>query len=198
MDKEKEVLVFIFDGYADWEPAFVCPELNSPETQYIVKTIGLDTMPKVSMGGFRVMPDYSITDCPQDFSLLILPGGYAWLEQKNNAVLPVIDYAVKHQIPVGAICNAANFMAENGYLDSIAHTGNTLDFMKANAPHYKGENHFQEKQAVCDSWVITANGTGALEFGKEILTLLEAKSQKSIVDWYNLNKSGFYPIGQIE
>lgn len=190
---KREVLVFIFDGYADWEPAFVCSELNAPETQYTVKTISLDPSPKVSMGGFRVMPDYSVADYPKDFALLILAGGYAWLEQKNNAVLPVVEYAVKHQIPVGAICNAANFMAENGYLDSINHTGNTLDFMKATSPHYQGEKYFQEKQAICDSMIITANGTGALEFGREILTLLKVKSQKDVEDWYSQNKSGFYP-----
>lgn len=189
---KQEILVFIFDGYADWEPAFVCPELNSPETQYAVKTISLDTSPKISMGGFRVIPDYSVTDYPRDFGLLILAGGYAWLEQKNNAVLPVVEYAIKHQIPVGAICNAANFMAENGYLDNIKHTGNTLDFMKKAAPHYHGEKHFQEKQAISDSMIITANGTGALEFSKEILTLLKVKPQKDVLDWYNQNKSGFY------
>lgn len=189
----QELLVFIFDGYADWEPAFVCAELNSPETQYTVKTISLDLSPKVSMGGVRVIPDYSVTDYPRDFALLILTGGYAWLEQKNNAVLPVVEYAVKHQIPVGAICNAANFMAENGFLDSINHTGNTLDFMKATSPHYQGEKYFQEKQAICDSMIITANGTGTLEFSREILTLLKVKSQKDVEDWYSQNKSGFYP-----
>ena len=49
----KQILVFIFDGYADWEPAYVCAQLNAPGTGYAVKTIGLDRAPKVSMGGFR-------------------------------------------------------------------------------------------------------------------------------------------------
>ena len=26
---KKEVLVFIFDGYADWESAYICSELNA-------------------------------------------------------------------------------------------------------------------------------------------------------------------------
>ena len=41
--------------------------------------------------------------------------------------------------------------------------------------------------------IITANGTGALEFSREILTLLKVKSQKDVEDWYSQNKSGFYP-----
>ena len=35
---KKEILVFIFDGYADWEPAYVCAELNSSDTDYVVRT----------------------------------------------------------------------------------------------------------------------------------------------------------------
>ena len=35
---KKEILVFIFNGYADWEPAYVCAELNSSDTDYIVRT----------------------------------------------------------------------------------------------------------------------------------------------------------------
>ncbi len=189
---KKQVLIFIFDSYADWEPAYLSSELNSTETEYVVKTISLDKEPKVSMGGFRVLPDYSVDDFPRDFRLLVLSGGLAWMEQKNNAVLPLVDYAVKHHIPVGAICNAANFMAENGYLDNIKHSGNTLEFMKSQAPHYKGEKHFIERQAVCDANIITSNGSGVLEFTREILSLLKAKPETKILEWYHLNKIGFY------
>ncbi|VBB09038.1 dj-1/pfpi [Lucifera butyrica] len=189
---KKAVLVFIFDGYADWESAYVCSELNAPETGYAIKTLSLDKEPKTSMGGFRVLPDYSVADFPADFGMLILIGGYAWMKQLNNAVLPVVEYAIKRGIPVGAICNAANFMAENGYLNQIRHSGNTLEFMQDQAPHYRGNQHFVEEQAVCDSNVVTANGTASLEFAKEILLLLKAKPETTILEWYNANKSGFY------
>lgn len=189
---KKEVLVFIFDGYADWESAYVCAELNAPETGYVIKTLSLDKDSKISMGGFRVLPDYSVADFPANFSALILLGGFAWMKQMNNAVLPVVDYAIKRHIPVGAICNAANFMAENGFLNQIRHSGNTVEFMKSQAPHYKGEKHFVEKQAVCDSNVVTANGSAPLEFAKEILLLVKAKPEAAILEWYNLHKLGYY------
>lgn len=191
---KKEVLVFIFNGYADWESAYVCAELNMPETGYTVKTIGLNREPKTSMGGFRVLPDYSVDDFPSDFSMLILPGGYAWMEQLNNAVLPTVQYAAKKQIPVGAICNAVNFMAENGFLDKIRHSGNTLEFMEQQAPHYQGKPNFLPKQAVCDSGIVTANGSAALEFAKEILLLLKVKPEYDVIKWYNENRHGLYPV----
>lgn len=172
---KKEILVFIFNGYADWEPAYVCAELNSSDTDYIVRTISLDKNPKVSMGGFHVLPDYSIADYPVNFSLLILAGGKAWAEQKNNEVLPLVEYAVSNHIPVGAICNAVNFMAENGFLNEIKHSGNTLEFMKSQAPHYKGDKNFLEEQAVCDANIITANGSGTLEFAKKNINVAKRK-----------------------
>ena len=134
----KQILVFIFDGYADWEPAYVCAQLNAPGTGYAVKTIGLDRAPKVSMGGFRVTPAFTVADYPR-------------------------DELVRCHIPVAAICNAVNFLAENGFLDQRRHTGNTLPFLKSQAPHYKGEAYFVEAEAVCDNGILTANGFGALE-----------------------------------
>lgn len=181
---KKEVLVFIFDGYADWESAYICSELNGSETDYIVKTLSLDKEPKISMGGFRIIPDYSVSDYPKNFEMLLLIGGHAWMEHKNNDIQPVVEYAIKHHIPVAAICNAANFMAENGYLDNIRHSGNTLTYMKSQAPHYKGDCNFIEKQAVCDSDIITANGTASLEFAKEIMLYLNVKPIEKINEWY--------------
>ena len=77
-------------------------------------------------------------------------------------------------------------------MNEIKHSGNTLEFMKSQAPHYKGDKNFLEEQAVCDANIVTANGSGTLEFAREILTLLNAKSEQTITDWYNLNKFGFY------
>ena len=191
---KKEILVLIFDGYADWESAYICSELNGAETDYIVKTISIDKEPKVSMGGFRIIPDYSVIDHPKNFEMLLLIGGYAWSEQKNNAIKPVVEHAVQNHIPVAAICNATNFMAEDGYLDNIKHSGNILEYMKSQAPHYNGDSNFIERQAVCDSGIITANGTAALEFAKEIMLYLNVKTVEEIDEWYRFKKLGFYQI----
>jgi putative intracellular protease/amidase len=191
---KKEILVFIFDGYADWESAYICSELNESENNYIVKTLSLNKEPKISMGGFRIIPDYSVSDYPKNFEILLLIGGHAWIEQKNNSIQPVIDYAIKHHIPVAAICNAVNFMADNGYLDNIIHSGNTLEYIKSQAPHYKGYINFVEKQAVCDSGIITANGTASLEFAREIMLYLNVNPVEKIYEWYKFNKLGLYQI----
>lgn len=189
---KKEILVFIFDGYADWESAYICSELNKQETDYIIKTISLDKGIKTSMGGFKVKPDYTIEDYPKDFSMLLLNGGSAWLEGKNNLVNLLVKYAFDNNILIASICAATVFMGENGYLDKVKHTSNTLDALKEFAPNYKGEKNYIEKQAVSDGNIITANGTASLEFAKEIMISLKSNSLEEINKWYKFNKSGFY------
>ena len=188
---KKEILVFIFDGFADWECAYVCPELRG--AGFTVKTVAKDREFCTSMGGLRVVPDYTVDDFPADFSLLLLPGGNTWLDQGNRAILPVAEHAMSRGIPVAAICNACNFLAECGYLDHIRHTGNTAAFIKSQSPHYEGAALYQDVQAICDSHVVTANGTSALEFTREILLLLAARPKEEIDNWYWLQKNGYYP-----
>lgn len=190
MDK-KEVLVFIFDGYADWESAYVCAELSTA-SDYVVKTVGVDKTPKTSMGGFRVIPDYTVEDFPAAFSMLILVGGMAWLGHSNDPASSLVDYAVRNGIPLAAICNAVHFLADKGCLDKVRHSGNTAAFLKSTASHYHGESYFVEEQAVCDQNIITANGTGALEFAAKIFALLGAKDDKAIAEWYQMHKQGYY------
>lgn len=188
---KNEVLVFIFDGYADWEGAYICPELNSDETDYIVKAISFDKNPIHSMGSFSVVPDYSLEDCPKDFKALILLGGNAWSDHKNDNIKPIVDYAIENSILVAAICGATIFMADNNYINDIKHTSNTVDYLIANCPNYKGKDNYINNQAVTDKNIITANGTATLEFTREILLYLKAKSEYDINRWYEFHKKGF-------
>lgn len=189
---KKEVLVYIFNGFADWESAYVCAELNAVDSPYIVKTIGLSDEPVVSMGGITALPNYTLENYPKDFAALLLIGGVTWSEGKNDGIKPVVHHAKAHGIPIGAICNAVNFLANLGYLDLIQHSGNTAAYMKTQAPNYHGETYFQEKKAVCDDNIITANGTATLEFAREVLHCLSAKPQDKLEEWYQMHKLGYY------
>lgn len=43
------------------------------------------------------------------FEMLLLIGGNAWMEEKNNDIKPIVDYAFENNIPVAAICGATFF-----------------------------------------------------------------------------------------
>lgn len=193
---KKTVLVYVFDDFADWEGSYVCAELNQTDA-FSVKTVALDRTPKHSMGGLAVLPDYALDDVPESFVALLLIGGNAWLDPDSgiDAVEPIIDRALAQGALVGGICNAATFLAEHGFLDNRTHTGNTLEHMQQCAPHYCGAEHFVEAQAVTDRGVVTANGSAALEFAREVLRELNAKDDPDA--WYLLHRDGFYPVKSV-
>lgn len=75
----QKVLFVVLEQYADWEAAAIAAALNEEpeqgEKKYEVKTVSLDGEPVTSIGGFKVLPDYSLDTAPDDFAGLILIGG---------------------------------------------------------------------------------------------------------------------------
>ena len=83
-------------------------------------------------------------------------------------------------------------MASNGLLNSVRHTGNTVEMLKQwGGANYTGEELYEERQAVRDGNVVTANGTGQLEFTRECLLALSADTPEAIEASYKFNKEGF-------
>ncbi|MBD1371431.1 glutamine amidotransferase [Hazenella sp. IB182357] len=189
----KKVFVFITDGFADWEASYVTAELNKPETGFQVQTIAIDKEPKVSMGGLTVLPDYSLQDFSFElkFAILIIPGGTGWREPKNHQAEKLVKYCFEQGIPVAAICDATTFLGDHGFLDHYAHTGNSLPYLKEGAPNYRGDEKYVAAQSVLDGGLITANGSGAIEFSRDILHKLGVLEGKDLEEWYDLFKKGF-------
>lgn len=182
----KKVLVFIPDGFADWEASYVNAELNKPGTGFQVQTIAIDKNPKVSMGGLNVLPDYSLQDFSfkLEFIMLIIPGGTGWREKKNHQVEKLVSFCFEDNIPVAAICDATTFLGNYGFLDQHKHTDNSLPYLKEGAPNYRGDEKYIDEQSVSDGCLITANGSGALEFSRDILNKLDVLKGKGLEEWF--------------
>ena len=65
INNEKRILFVLLKDFADWEGAYIAPNLNlgvepGSESKYIVKTVSVRKEPVVSIGGFKVLPDYGI------------------------------------------------------------------------------------------------------------------------------------------
>ncbi|WP_134682763.1 type 1 glutamine amidotransferase family protein [Brevibacillus migulae] len=189
----KEVLIFVTDGFADWEASYVSAELNKPESGYQVKTIAIDAGPKKSMGGLTVLPDYVLEGYAvhDQLAMLILPGGTGWGEEKNQQAKKLVAQCVAHSVPVAAICDATTFLGRHGFLDDQPHTGNSLPYLQANAPEYQGQSHYIEAQSVSEGNLITANGSAAVEFGKQILERLQVLKQDELEQWFAIFKHGY-------
>jgi len=167
---KQEVLFLLLNDYADWEGAFLAISLNAgvipgSEVKYTPKTVA-PTLDEVrSIGGFRTVPDYSFQTMPADYAALVLIGGMQWQSPESELVVPIVQDALRRGKIVGAICNASAFMGAHGFLNDVKHTSNTLPYLKQFAgERYTNEAGYQEKQAVSDKNIVTANGTGHLEF----------------------------------
>lgn len=197
---KKEIAFVLLDGFADWEGAFLAPALTAgilpipgTDTPFTVKYLSPDGKPVRSIGGMCVTPDYDASTLPSECAGLILIGGLQWQSPAAERIVPLVEQALRCGIPVGGICNASLFLGAHGFLNSVRHTGNTVEVLKKwGGERYTGESLYEERQAVRDGNIVTANGTGYLEFTRECLFSLGVGTAEQIEAWYGFNKSGFY------
>lgn len=200
---KQEILYLLLDEYADHEAVFLAQAVRSDEyalktnPKYVNKVVAPTLDAVRSIGGFRTLPDYSFDTMPQEYAALVLIGGYGWQGETARRVVPIVKAALEKGIIVGAICNAASFMAHHGFLNSVRHTGNGLEQLKLwGGDNYTNEAGYLNQQAVSDRGIVTANGTGQLEFARELLLLLENDTPERTEMFYQFNKIGFVEMMQ--
>ena len=196
--QNQEIIVVLLNDFADWEAAFLAPALRcgtmpSRKGFCAVKYLTPDGKPVRSLGGLTVTPDYAADSLPATCGGLILAGGRSWDKPEAEAIAALVSEARQRGILVGAICNATAFLAAHGFLNDVRHTGNTREMLEAwGGDRYTGGALYEERQAVRDGAVVTANGSGYLEFTRECLLALEADTPEAIAASYAFNNQGFY------
>ncbi|MCI8360523.1 MAG: glutamine amidotransferase [Clostridiales bacterium] len=191
---KRTILFVILQQYADWEAAYISSAISMlGQDEYEIKTVSLSKDTVQSIGGFKVLPDYDVTSIPNDYEALILIGGMSWRSENTQKIKKLVEDCFQQGKVLGGICDASVFLGTVGILNHVAHTSNDLKDLKQWAGAlYTGEANYIARQAICDKNVITANGTAALEFAKEILLTLNVADEETIADWYNFHKLGFY------
>ncbi|MDE6536841.1 MAG: DJ-1/PfpI family protein [Muribaculaceae bacterium] len=193
-----EILYVLLPDFASHEMVYLMEAISSDDTQlkanpkYVNKIVAPTMESVMAIGGFRVLPDYSFENMPEDFAALVLIGGYGWLTPAADNVIPIVRKALDNGRIVGAICNGASFMAKHGFLNGVKHTGNGIEQLRLwGAANYTNSEDYIHEQSVSDGNIVTANGSGVLEFTKELLLLLENDTPERIEMYYQFNKQGF-------
>jgi putative intracellular protease/amidase len=188
------VHLLVFDGFADWEPAFAMAELRRSGGLEVV-TLGFTDAPVRSMGGLPVLPDRSLEGLdPATVRLLILPGGDIWEgSHPRTEIGPTLKTLRSAGVPIAAICGATLAVAQVGLLDDHAHTSNDLAYLERMVPEYRGAPRYVDALAVRDRGLITASGLGPVEFAREIFEELEVFSATDRPVWFHLFKHGRFP-----
>lgn len=191
---KKTILFVILQQYADWEAAYISSAVSMlGQGKYEIKTVSLSKDAVLSIGGFKVLPDYDVTSVPDEYEALILIGGMTWRSENTQQIKKLAKDCFEKGKIIGGICDASAFLGTAGVLNNVVHTGNDLNDLKQWAGSaYTGEAKYIAKQAIRDKNVITANGTAPMEFAREILSALNVADEGKITDWYNFHRLGFY------
>ena len=162
----KKAYIFLADGFEDIEGLTVVDLLRRAGID--IKTISIKETTRIQTShGITMLTDaiFAETDFA-DADMLVLPGGMPGTLnlQKNKMVTDAIEYCVKNEKLVAAICAAPMILGDLGYLDG------------KNAVCFPGfEDSLTESNILSDGVVrdgnfITAKGAGkALEFGAAIV-----------------------------
>ncbi len=194
----QEILYILLPDFASHEMAYLMEAISSDEQQlkpnprYVNKIVAPTMEQVTAIGGFRVSPDYSFENMPDDYAALVLIGGFGWTTPVADAAAPIVKKAIDSGKIVGAICNGASFLAKAGLLNTVKHTGNGIEQLKLwGGDNYTNADGYMHRQVVSDRRIVTANGSAALEFAKELLLLLENDTPERIEMYYQFNKHGF-------
>ncbi len=155
--KNRTCAAFLFDGFADHQLSQVMACLNRTGS-FTLETFSTRGRPVTSSCGLRVMPHTSLSCMsPEDFDILLLPGGNEWEKGDNLEVFPLIT-AIAGRVPLIAIGEAILALADLGLLDDIPHTGNDGGYFGRFCPEYAGASWFRAQPCVAAGAIITVNG----------------------------------------
>jgi putative intracellular protease/amidase len=189
---KKKIFVFLFDGFPDWEIAYLTPEINK-NGQFDLVYFSEDGNIITSMGGLQIKPTNSLNDLNlEDIDMLILPGGTAWEKGKITGIKKLINSVFKNGKTIAAICAATTYLGQLGLLNNLNHTSNDLNYLKGIAPKYSGDENYQNSLAITDRNIITANGIAPIEFAREIFKAIGLYSDDNIEKWFQLFKNGVW------
>lgn len=159
------IYLFLAEGFEECEALAPLDILRRANIQ--IKTVGIGGNTVVGSHGISVNCDTIDKDLPFDnLKGIILPGGMpgALNLENSKTVQKTIDYCLKNNLLISAICAAPQILGHMGILKG----------KKATCfPGFEKELDgacFVDDKVVCDSNIITACGAGAaFEFGFKIL-----------------------------
>ncbi|MDC1106956.1 DJ-1/PfpI family protein [Prolixibacteraceae bacterium] len=188
----KRVVVLLFNGYSDWEIAFLTPELQKNKKIELLYA-SLEGRDITSRGGIHVNITTSIKEIPiQDISMLILPGGTYWEGNIDPYIQQLISNLYQLNRTIAAICGATIPLAQAGILNTVVHTSNMHEYLKQFAPNYSGYDRYLNELCVSANCIITSSGIAPIEFAKSVFLALGVMDKESGEKWYQLFKNGIW------
>lgn len=169
-DKMKKALIFLFDGFAEFEVNIASLFLTSKEFEIITATVDGKTV--AGEGGFLCQPHVSIENIEVvDYEVFIVPGGHIFRHLENEQLLSIVKELHKQNKWIAGICAGTALLHAAGVLNKKKFsTSLTLD--EKHLVHLHEWEYKQNKDVTVDGKVITAVGSAYVEFAVEIMKQL--------------------------
>lgn len=181
--KKNKVLYFLTDVYCDWECGYTAAVLNS-HTDYMVETVSVDGLAKVSMGGLVTGTDYAVYNCYLDnVALVLIPGGLSWEGNNDPSIYEFIKKCIDKKIMIATIGGSSNYLARNGFLDNVRHTADPLEDLNK-YEGYHGEGLYEDVHTVFDGGIITAKDMAPIKYAHMIFSHLGLDENEEIFNLY--------------
>jgi transcriptional regulator GlxA family with amidase domain len=176
--KNTRYAAFIFDRFADHQLSMTLACLGRGPA-FELETFSAAGRTVRSAGGMRVTPHTSLSNMdPEDFDLLLLPGGLQWEKGDNLEVFPLIMAAAGWR-PLIAIGEAVLALADLGLLDNIPHTSDSPGYLQRFCPEYAGVRFFRAQPFVNSGAILTVSGDAFAAAGHAIFGLFDTLQEIS-------------------
>jgi len=171
----KEVLCFIYDGFADFETTLTCSALNEDEN-YKITYIAYEKTPVYSSGGLKINPDKKVSEIESIKSIegLIIPGGGTRIFKPELGNL--IKRLNEDKKLLAAICAGPEFLAKSCVLNGKKYTTTRQpqSYEEENLEDPFPRDSYVDTRVIRDGNIITAKGYAFTDFALKVW------------DWYDL------------
>ena len=180
---KKTILLFVFDGFADWGTSYAMAELMKMNA-YHIKTIALEKIAITTAGGVCILPDLDFRPSvdlvdfdPTTTALIILPGGDAWLGNRNNEILLLIEHCIHSEIPIAAIGDAAQIIIKMNCLNK--------EFRNRGIKFLENTRFGKYTSCVISHRNMITEELSPIEFAMSICRVLNTKENSASNAWFN-------------
>jgi len=164
-------MVYIILGKGFEETEAVAPGDVLRRAQIPMQYAGIGGRLVEGAHGITVQADITVEEMDlQNMDMIVLPGGMGGVEsiEASPAAMAAVEYALKHDRYVAAICAAPTILGKRGWIDgrhAVCYPGMEGQMEKAIV--------HPEKEAVVDGKLITGRAPGAaIEFGLQLAGVL--------------------------
>lgn len=171
------IYVFLADGFEEIEAVTPIDMLRRCEKETII--VGIDGIKIIGSHGITLTADITDKDAIFDDTLemIVLPGGLPGTLnlQQSDTVKKAVDYCIKNDKYISAICAAPTVL---GILGVLKNKNATC------SPGFESQMHsaiLSDESVIKDGKIITARGAGvSIEFGKTLVSALcgEERAEK--------------------